>query len=274
MMPSAAGAPTLQAAAAGSACDLGGAFADISGLDHLFPAARPRALPPLSPQDVAVYGALDTVVDGIRGPTAVVELLPGYASFLIPVETGWGRRLMVVSLEPRRDLDTGAAASAVAQAIATLPDDIRDWVAPVSRHLMVSTENAGSLDSCSSPDMPFCYRIALNPSRSSLQEMVVHESSHQYYNQLVRADAVAEPAAPKVYSALKRTERPLERVVFALHAATNIAAAYRRIVIDHTEPYERAMADLMKLCEVVAGHADHLTPYGRRLCRALFDHVR
>jgi HEXXH motif-containing protein len=58
-------------------------------------------------------------------------------------------------------------------------------------------------------------------------DALVHEASHQYANLVSLAFPLSNGTDSKLYySALARRERPIDRVLFAFHAAGNIALFY------------------------------------------------
>lgn len=112
-------------------------------------------------------------------------------------------------------------------------------------------------------------RIALNPQIEAIREMLVHEASHQIYNLTIAPTDVCRPDAPAVYSVLKRTFRPLERVVFALHATANIAAFYATSPTGGGWARDRALADHAALSDACRTAAASLTRTGRAIVETL-----
>ncbi|ATB39202.1 HEXXH motif domain-containing protein [Cystobacter fuscus] len=52
--------------------------------------------------------------------------------------------------------------------------------------------------------------------------MLIHECSHQFLNLLFWHGRLAKPSAPAGYSILKKTKRPLDRVLVGFHAVGNV----------------------------------------------------
>lgn len=129
------------------------------------------------------------------------------------------------------------------------------WVALVLRELVLLDEPG--------PKTPISQSFVIWPaqvqiSRASLLKtilMLVHECSHQYFNILLWCGPLVKDVAPDDYSAIKRTNRPLERILLGYHAFANIlltlpllrgvdAAITDREIEEELQEYGPMVADL------------------------------
>ena len=152
-------------------------------------------------------------------------------------------------------------------ALMNLSLNYREWVIMRVRYILVDLDDTKTLNSGSSSQSPDTIRISGNPAAHCIAEMVIHEASHLHYVTTVQSDAVTQKDAPEVYSIFMRRDRPLERVVFAYHAACNIAC-----MIGQSPQHDhevRALQDTLALGQTIAENQHFLTSYGRKLIEAL-----
>lgn len=101
------------------------------------------------------------------------------------------------------------------------------WVATLLRELVPlrgDTLGGGT----SSRSFLFCPgQIHFSTPATLLQtvNMMVHECSHQFFHVLQWSMAVVKEGAPEVFSVLKNTKRPLDKVLLGFHAFANMRLA-------------------------------------------------
>ncbi|WLP94631.1 hypothetical protein [Psychrobacter sp. M13] len=155
----------------------------------------------------------------------------------------------------------------IKKALMSLSLNYREWVIMRVRYILVDFDDTKTLNSGSSPQSPDTIRISGNLTRHGIAEMVVHEASHLHYNITVQNDAVTQKDAPEVYSVFMRCNRPLERIVFAYHAACNIA--YMQGQPPQYDHQVKALQDTAALKQTIAENQRFLTIYGQKLIEAL-----
>jgi HEXXH motif-containing protein len=102
------------------------------------------------------------------------------------------------------------------------------WVVRLIRHIVLLQAQNKVQQSCSAEELPGFCCISFDENPLEIGELLVHEASHQHLNLLGLLGPFADAADPRrYYSPLKRTERPLERILVAYHAAGNSILYYR-----------------------------------------------
>jgi HEXXH motif-containing protein len=109
-------------------------------------------------------------------------------------------------------------------------------------------------------------------------DMLVHETSHQYFHLARLFDPLCQHDAPAVYSVLKKTHRPLERVLLGYHAAGNMWLALTTLRERGGDMDARELEqEICQTSALVAGldaslrgeHERHLTESGASLYETL-----
>lgn len=72
--------------------------------------------------------------------------------------------------------------------------------------------------------------IAWPASMTETIEMMIHESSHQYFHLLTWLNPMVKPDAKMYYSPLKKRERPLEKILLGYHAFANASLAFESLI--------------------------------------------
>lgn len=159
-------------------------------------------------------------------------------------------------------------ADTLSRTLEALPLEYKNWIYDVVRCVVVDFYDRLSLNSSTDVAKPHIVFIAGNQNAACIMEMLVHEASHLQYNANISSGLICKPSAPLVFSAFTRCLRPLERVIFAYHAARNINASLS--VIDNSDSNRRKLKeDMEKLQEAIFNNWDFLTEYGRRFVNAL-----
>jgi HEXXH motif-containing protein len=108
--------------------------------------------------------------------------------------------------------------------------------------------------------------------------MLVHESSHQYFNLLGAVCDFADPAYRELhYSPFTRSLRPLDRLLTAYHAFANVLILREQWAAvcskgKSRNSVSRLKADL-RLVEDVLVSSNALTPIGRALFEPLYGRL-
>lgn len=109
--------------------------------------------------------------------------------------------------------------------------------------------------------------------------MLVHECSHQYFHLARWFDTLVELDAPNVYSVLKDTERPLEKVLLGFHAFGNVWLTLKLLSksnakIDVNE-MERQEIHVRNYVSALDGQLQkHCSPYIRPAGQAIYFPLR
>jgi len=150
------------------------------------------------------------------------------------------------------------------------------WVDRAMRYVLPIHSPARFLRSASEWGLPGVVQMSFNATPVSLAEMLVHESSHQYFHMVQRYEATHDPNDTRLYySPLKGTGRPAEMILLGFHAFANVVLFYRACMDngfyddDNCRAQERRhLSDLKTLAEQLRT-MDSLTASGRRLWEPL-----
>lgn len=168
---------------------------------------------------------------------------------------------------------------AIAQALQLLRDvapRYHTWVTRVLRRLIIveSSQNilkSGNLDGYYGT---FYISECLDPLL--VAEMLVHESSHQYYHALVQLEDVTDKLDQTTYySPFVKRQRPLDRLLLAYHAFANVYLFYQECF--GSQMYGRKdrkgiqeLANDLSVVEQPIMESDKVTPIGRALVEPLY----
>ncbi len=152
----------------------------------------------------------------------------------------------------------------------------RDWVTRVLRRLIVVAAPQAGIMSGNLHGYYSMFYISDSRVPLVIGEMLVHESSHQYFHSITSLEDVADQTDPTTYySPFVRRPRTIDRLLLAYHAFANVYLYYRECLAspDH---HERAKAELrtvyndLSVVEDTLMTSDKLTPIGRALIEPLY----
>lgn len=150
----------------------------------------------------------------------------------------------------------------------TFAPEYLKWVRPMVRWVVPLATPPGGYASGGGQHLPGIIAVSGCCPPITLAESIVHEAAHQYLFLVTSFGRIAVPDGRLYHSPLAKRQRPLERVVFAFHAAANIAILYQLVAgRDATsaplpEEIERNTDDCRELAGHVAGNPA-LTDLGR-----------
>ncbi|WP_440637628.1 aKG-HExxH-type peptide beta-hydroxylase [Bradyrhizobium sp. PUT101] len=150
-----------------------------------------------------------------------------------------------------------------------------EWVSRVVRVIFLLECRGRLLESASFASRPGVLRITADTRPAAVAEMLVHEASHQYYYLLTRLGFALSNAEDTQYSPLKRTERPLDKIILGFHAFGNVLLLHRQLRERHAdddgycaETLQPTHAEVTMMRDTIRLHAQ-LTDIGRGLCYPL-----
>jgi hypothetical protein len=154
------------------------------------------------------------------------------------------------------------------------------WVGRVLRFISPIESPVGIMRSGSGRQWPGVAEISFRCTPIAIAEMLVHEASHQYYNILLMLDSVADGTDRHLYySPIRKCERPLEMILLAYHAFSNVLFFYRECQSSGLEDggfckknEEELVPDLMNLQDTLQS-ATSLTEVGDALWRPLAPQI-
>jgi len=158
----------------------------------------------------------------------------------------------------------------------TFAPEYLTWVRPMVRWIVPLATPADGYASGGGPHVPGVIAASGCCPPITLAESIVHEAAHQYLFLVTRFGHLAAVDGRLYYSPLAKRQRPLARVVFAFHAAANIAILYQLIAkrdaasAPTPEAIERNIAD----CRELAGHVTSnsaLTGLGRVIVEPILN---
>jgi HEXXH motif-containing protein len=173
----------------------------------------------------------------------------------------------------------GAVTHACRQAFAVLAERAPrylGWVDRVLRGIIPVHSTRSTIKSGSDFNRPGVIHVSFPARTISLAEMLVHEATHQYFQILARLGPVENGSDERLYySPVRRTGRPIDKILLAYHAFANVLLFYRacaasgrsyRADCAHNEALIRPqLAQLETALRASAG----LTPLGRALWEPL-----
>lgn len=153
------------------------------------------------------------------------------------------------------------------------------WVKSILQKIVVSDHDKPCMKSSSRYDSPGTVRISSHREPEKVAEMLVHESSHQYYYTISRILSLCDPHYTKlIYSPVKKCVRPLGAIVLAYHAFVNVALYYVEVIqkrnnifceksLDEIIPQLKIMTKLLK------NNNEHLSVWGKKLVDPLYEKI-
>jgi HEXXH motif-containing protein len=165
---------------------------------------------------------------------------------------------------------TSAQRGAVAGGLKLLLDKAPgyyDWVTSVIRRIALLEQiGPDTLQSCTFDWHLGTCAITASLRPISIAEMLVHESSHQYFNQVHLSEPLVNPAHDGMYySPFKRRDRPLVRILVAYHAFANVLLFYQTATGGLPSSQWDMAASVSAAERTLVDQQDWLTPSGRAL---------
>jgi hypothetical protein len=150
-----------------------------------------------------------------------------------------------------------------------------DWITPMVRYLVLSAAPRQGFTSGSDRFNPGVVAVSFPIDVVSFAESLVHETSHQYYFLLSCASDLTDPNHQQLYvSPLRRTARPLDKILLAYHAVANIICLYQLLISRGAphQPSHPAVERVVLDYEILAGHLLD-NPWLTDAGRALFEPI-
>jgi HEXXH motif-containing protein len=156
------------------------------------------------------------------------------------------------------------------------------WIDRVLRYIIPLNGHPGSIRSGSSLNQPGTTHASFNCTPPALAEMLVHESTHQYFHMVTRLGPVDDGSDQNYYySPIKRMDRKIYYILLAYHAFANVVLFCRECLqagyADEDGYFAKnevqLMPQLMQL-EAALRKTQALTPLGRSLWEPLAGHLR
>lgn len=170
--------------------------------------------------------------------------------------------------------DPRGAAAAIGQAFGLLTaasPALALWVGSVISGIVLVADRTGVTKSGSSPNTPGLIFISHPINVEHMAVLLVHEAAHNHYFLLAHHLNLIEPGSrEQLYSPFKNADRPIERVLLAMHACLNIARYTSARIAqggDHpilTREHDSTMLAILEM-ETSLGSAETLTDSGRAL---------
>jgi len=113
------------------------------------------------------------------------------------------------------------------------------WIAAVLREVGAFANPGAGTRSSSSMVFPGHVRMSAGASLVQTINMLVHECSHQYFYFVMSGARIVRRDAPQLYSVLKQTARPFERVLLGFHAFGNVLLVHDAL-LEGRHPIDRA----------------------------------
>ena len=128
------------------------------------------------------------------------------------------------------------------------------WIAAVLREVGAFATPSDGTRSSSSVVWPGHVRMSVGAKLIQTINMLVHECCHQYFYLVMSSARVTRPNAPQVFSVLKQTARPFERVLLGFHAFGNVLLVHDAL-LDGRHPVDRGEVDRERAFtrQIVAG---------------------
>ena len=155
------------------------------------------------------------------------------------------------------------------------------WVGRVFTHALLLNPKSGYVESGSMDHYYGFAHFSAYANPAALAELLVHESSHQYFNLLCLLGPFDDGTDTTLYySTAKNRPRPLDRIGVAYHAFANVLIFYRECVAQGIDDdgwcerhLERWTRDLGVLEEPLRSNPA-LTDIGRALCEPLIERLQ
>ncbi len=152
-----------------------------------------------------------------------------------------------------------------------------NWVVRIIRRLVVLHAGPNVLHSGSPEHQYGTIFISDNFRALSVAEMLIHESSHQYFELLNKLGPTVDPGHTKLYySPAKRCDRPLHKILLAYHAFANVMLFYRGVAEcgladSRFAKFQNVLNDELRQLEQPLLENDAILPIGRALVEPLIE---
>lgn len=155
-----------------------------------------------------------------------------------------------------------------------------EWVERLLRGVLVCRCQESRTRSSSWMHAPGVILVSWSANPIEVAEMLVHESSHQYFYLVSRLGAVVDGSdIGYYYSPAVQRNRPLSKILTGYHAFANILLFYRTLLRNglHENPYcvsvEARLADEVEKLEQPLRDNPALTEIGLDLCKPLMEQL-
>lgn len=183
---------------------------------------------------------------------------------------------------PARDSAFGAQVSDAFTLLEEYVPEYYLWTASILREVIAKgRSNAHTTTSCSYLHNLGAIEVCEPATSLETAEMFVHECSHQHFQLICWSGRMTDIDAPEVYSVLKRTSRPLDRVLLGYHAFANCLYMYSLLkqrgapvdsrYLDERIRFVRSLVDA--LYQPLIEQKRWLTPTGLAIYQPLTDRL-
>lgn len=152
-----------------------------------------------------------------------------------------------------------------------------DWVVRIMRRVVVLHAERNELHSGSPQNQYGTILISDNFRVLSLAEMLIHETSHQYFELLNKLGPTVDPCHTELYySPVKQCDRPLHKILLAYHAFANVMLFYRGVsecglADSHFAKFQDVLNDELRQLEQPLLDNGAILPLGRALVGPLIE---
>lgn len=154
------------------------------------------------------------------------------------------------------------------------------WTARTIHQMFLLSPNPGRVESGSVEHYLGLVHLSLHGEPLPVAELLVHEATHQYMNVIAKLEPLDDGSDPKRYwSPAVNTERPVSKIIAALHAFGNVILFYRSC----RENGLANAAECERQEELLGGWMKHLAPpvvdnpalsaTGNALCKPLLEQL-
>lgn len=155
-----------------------------------------------------------------------------------------------------------------------------EWVDRVVRYIIPLADSPGAIRSGSYAARPGVIFLSMDTRPAAIGEMLVHESSHQYFYLISRFGSVVEGSEERLYySPIKGTERPLQYILLGYHAFANVLLYSRELIRQgadedgYCESTLEPLTSQVSEMEKTLASCDGLTAIGRALWEPLAEQL-
>jgi len=143
------------------------------------------------------------------------------------------------------------------------------WVMTITRRLVLVQAAPNQVASGTIEGHCGMYFVSDSDDPGLLSEMLVHESSHQYFNLLALLDnSVVASHVTEYYSPFPRRMRNLDRLLIAYHAFANVAVLYEELRVGgyhsrHALVNRDLLRDVRQIENIIKKDREYLTSVGK-----------
>lgn len=186
-------------------------------------------------------------------------------------------------LEPRWPRRPEGLVEELAEAVTVIREhapQFAPWIGNVLRYIIPVRAPRGMIRSASGAEDPGVIEMSFGCAPVAIAEMLVHECAHQYYHLLSRVRAIDDGSdATLYYSPVRRTGRPIDKIVLAYHAFANVLLFYRACQRSglrdrgYCESNARALLPQLRQLETALHATRALTDIGTSLWAPLAERI-